>query len=101
MPDLLFQNLSTVQSNLQPTPTTLASAATVSPSTRLTIVTGTTAIATIVPPVSGYHELAMVFTNAAPAAFLTTGNVLTAVAPVTNVPSEFFFNPLTGKYFGK
>jgi len=98
--DLNHQNLATVQSGLQPKPVTLASAATVAPTTFLTLVTGSVAIGTITPPVSGQHMLIMIHTNAAPATYLTTGNVLTAVVPTQNLPSFFFYDPAQGKYYG-
>jgi hypothetical protein len=95
-----FQQLSTVQSPLQPTPVTLASAATIAPTTFLTLVTGTTAIANITPPVTGTHLLAIVHTNGAPATYLTTGNILTAVVPTQNIPCFFIYDPIQAKYYG-
>lgn len=99
MTDLLFQQLSTVQSDKEPTPPTIASAATIAPQTLVTFVTGTVAIATIVPPVSGAHMLVLIFTNASPAVMLTTGNVKVATAPVQNVPVLFFWDPVTSLYW--
>jgi hypothetical protein len=101
MPDLLFQNLSTVQSDKQPKPGTLASAATVVPTGFITMISGTVAIATITPPVSGAHMLCFIATAASPTAFATTGNVATAVAMVQFVPCFLVYNPATGKYYGK
>jgi hypothetical protein len=99
MIDALFQQLSTVQSNLQPTPKTIAAAATITPDTFLTLVTGTTALATITPPVAGTHMLALSFTATNPSAFTTTGNILTASTPATNGAITFMiYNPITGKY---
>lgn len=100
MSDLEHQNLATVQSGLQPKPVTLASATTVAPSTFITFVTGTTAIATITPPVSGSHMLIFVHTDAAPATYVTTGNVLTAVVPTQNLPTFLFYDPKQAKYIG-
>jgi hypothetical protein len=100
--DLNFQNMSTVQNNLQPAPVTVAAAATISPTTFLTIVTGTTAIATITPPVTGTHMLAIVASATNFSGFLTTGNIL--LASLTNSTvwanrvSLFVYNPLTAKY---
>lgn len=99
MADLNFQNFSTVQSNQQPMPVTVASAATFVPTGFLTIVTGTEQLETITPPVSGVHLLALVFTNAAPGAFLTTGNIANAVTPTQNVPTFLLYNPLAGTYY--
>ncbi len=100
MSDALFQNFSTVQNNLQPTPVTLAAATTIAPSTLLTIVSGTAQIGTITPPVTGQHLLFLVFTDVTPGTTLTTGNINNAVVPTQNVPSAFLYNPATAKYYG-
>jgi hypothetical protein len=97
MADLDFQNYSTVQSNQQKNPATFATAATITPVGRLTFITGTAAtVATIVPPVSGYHELVFIFSVGAN--LNITGNILNAATAVSNVPVLFFYNPLTAKY---
>ena len=100
MSDLLFQNFSTVQNLSQPMPVSLAAATTIAPSTLLTIVSGTTQVATITPPVTGQHLLFLVFTDATPGTTLTTGNINNAVVPTQNVPSMFLYNPITAKYYG-
>lgn len=94
------QDFSSHQNNLQPTPTTLASATTIAPTTLTTIITGTLAVATITPPLTGQHVLYLIFTDASPATTLTTGNISNAVIPTVNVPSTFLYNPITGKYWG-
>lgn len=99
MSDLLHQDLNVAQSDKQPYPPTLASAATIAPQNRFNFVSGTTAIATITPATSGYHEVVLCFTNAVPAAFLTTGNILTAYAPAQNRPVTLYYDPATGKYY--
>lgn len=100
MTDLLFQNISTVQSDKQPTPVTVAAAATIAPTTFLTFVTGTTAIATITPPVSGAHMLALVFTTTQSGQFLTTGNIQQSTTTATaNVPVFMVYDPATAKYY--
>lgn len=102
MSDLNFQNFSTVQSALQPQPNTLTAAATVAPTTLITFITGTTAVATITPPVTGQHILCLVATLTNWAGCVTTGNIL--VASITNGTTwanklNFFaYNPTTGKY---
>jgi len=101
MSDLLSQNFSTVQSGLQPLPPTIASAATIAPTTKLTFLTGTTQVATITPPVSGYCELTLCFTNASPGAFLTTGNIQTAYQPIQNRPIDLCYDPSSGKWWVK
>src|SRR6266852_6292546 len=81
--DLQFQQLSTVQNNLQPFPVTLASAATIAPTTGLTFVTGTVAVTVITPPVTGYHLLVLIFTNASPTAMATGGTGPGAIKATT------------------
>jgi hypothetical protein len=98
--DLNFQNLSTVQNSLQPKPNTIASATTIAPVTFLTFVTGTLQVATITPPVTGQHMIALCFTDASPGTMLTTGNVLTAVVPTQNIPCLMFYDPNQAKYYG-
>jgi hypothetical protein len=102
MSDLLHQNIATVQSLQQPTPVSLTAAATIAPTTFLTILTGTTAIATITPPVTGTHMLAVISKTTNWEGAVTTGNIL--VASITNSVlwldkvSLFVYNPITGKY---
>lgn len=103
MSDLNWQDLSTVQSEQQQKPVTVASATSVGSliKTFLTVVTGTTAIATITPPVSGSHMLALVFTNANPGGVTTGGNIANAVDPAQYVPVLLFYNPLTAVYYAQ
>lgn len=97
--DLVFQNFSTVQSNQQQFPSTIASATTVAPISLITFLTGTTGVATITPPVTGQHMLVFIYTNGSPGALATSGNILAAVTPVQNVPLLLFYDPLTAKYW--
>lgn len=103
MSDLEFQNISTVQSNLQPTPKTITAAATVAPTTFVTFIAGTTAIATITPPVTGAHMICIIATSTNWAGAVTTGNII--VASVTNSTlwqnkANFFcYDPVTAKYY--
>jgi hypothetical protein len=99
MADLDFQNFSTVQNSTQLSPKTIASAATIVPTTKLTFVTGTVAVATITPPVTGYHELSFIFTNAAPAALPITGNIHAAYTPIQNQAFTLYYDPSTAKYW--
>ena len=99
MSDLLFQNLSTVQSDKQPLPATIASAATISPSTFLTFITGTVQIANITPPVSGSCMIALVFTNANPGAFLNTGNIESTKDPAQNELVLMVYDPITAQWY--
>lgn len=100
MSDLNHQNFSTVQSDQQQAPNTLASAATLAPSTFLTFVSGTVAVSTITPPVSGQHMLVFIYTDATPTAMTTTGNIHAAVVPTVNLPTLMFYDPVGKKYYG-
>ena len=99
MSDLAFQQLSTVQSNLQPTPPTIASATTISPITRLTFITGTTVIQIINPFTTGYHEIVLIFTSATPGAFGVAGNIKTAAQPVQNIPVTLQYDPISALWW--
>jgi hypothetical protein len=97
MPDLEFQNLSTVQNNLQPLPKTVASAATIAPTGLITVVSGTAAIANITPPVTGAHMLVLIPSGAF--TMVATGNIALAMAAATvSQPVLMFYNPATAKY---
>lgn len=97
--DLNFQKLNPTQSDKLILPVTLASAATIAPTTRLTFVTGTTQVATITPPVTGYHELLLCFVTAGPGAFLTSGNIQIAYQPIINRPILLCYDPVSAKYW--
>lgn len=99
MSDLMHQDFGVAQSDKQQLPVTVASAATIVPRTRLTFVTGTVAVANITPPTSGYCELLLCFTNAAPALMLTTGNIQFAYQPIQNRPILFCYDPTTAKWW--
>lgn len=77
-------------------PQTLASAATVAPTTFLTVLTGNTAVATVTPPVSHSHMLAFVF--AGTAGVVATGNIATAKASVVGEAMLLIYNPAAAKY---
>ena len=99
--DLNYQNLSSVQGASQPKPNTIASAATIAPTSFISFISGTTAIATITPPADGQHELVFIFTTTTPVAFTTTGNIKTVATPSTSVPVLLFYDPSTAKYYVK
>jgi len=99
MNDSDFQDLSTVHSPIQKKPPTIASAATIAPTMRCSFISGTTAIATVTPPINAYHELVMIFTAATPTAFTTTGNIKAVATPTQNLPVNLRYNPLEGKYY--
>lgn len=103
MSDALFQNISSVQSSLQPTPVTFVAAATIAPTTYVSFIAGTTALATITPPVTGQHSLVIIATSTNWAGAVTTGNIM--VASVTNSTlwedkaNLFVYDPATAKYY--
>jgi hypothetical protein len=90
--DSLFQQLSTVQDNLQPTPPTVTAAATISPTTFLTVLTGNTAVGTINPPIPGTHMLCIV--PGTTTGFTTGGNIVGGTTTVANRAYLFVYNPL-------
>lgn len=77
-------------------PVTLVSAATIAPTSFLTILTGNTAVATITPPVPFGHMIALQF--AGTAGVVATGNVGIAVASVVGQAMLLVYNPDTQKY---
>jgi hypothetical protein len=104
MSDLDFQAFSTVQNkNQQTQPSTIVAAATIAPVNFLTFVAGTTAVATITPPVTGVHMLAIVATSTNWAGAVTSGNII--AASVTNSElwldkvNLFVYNPINAKYY--
>jgi hypothetical protein len=96
MPDLNFQDLSTVQSGLQPKPVTVTAAATIAPTTFLTLLTGATAVTTITPPVTGTHMLCIVPGGAT--GFAAGGNVTGGTTTVASRACLLVFNPATNGY---
>lgn len=101
MSDLLSQNLSTVQTDKQPLSPTIASAATIAPTTKMTFLTGTVQLETITPYTSGYQEITLCFTDANPGAFVTTGNIKTAYTPIQNRPIDLCYDPSSNKWWVK
>lgn len=99
MGELQTYQFSTHQSEKQPLPVTLASATTVTPTTRLTFFTGTAQLENITPPLNGHHELVFIFTNGAPGAFVTTGNIKSAYTPIQNRAVLLEYDPITAKYW--
>ncbi len=98
--DLNFQKCSTVQSNEQPLPVTMAMAATIAPSTFLTFLTGTVPVATITPPVTGSCMLAFVATTAATTVVtLTTGNIIIASTFVPSKVLYMTYDPSSAKWY--
>lgn len=96
MSDLQFQDISTVQSDKQPKPVTLTAAATIAPTTFLTVLSGNTAVTTITPPVTGTHMLAIV--PGTTTGFAAGGNVVGGTTTVASRAVLLVYNPLTGNY---
>lgn len=97
-PDLLFQNLSTVQNKVQPQPPTIASAATIAPTHFLTRVSGTAAIVNITPPIDGAHMLVLVPTGAF--TMTAAGNIAFLMGAATvGQPVLLFYDPTVAKYY--
>ncbi len=92
-------NIGQPQSEQNNNPNTIAAAATIAPVHAMTFLTGTTQVATITPPMPGYHELTLVFTNGAPGALLTSGNIHDAYTPIQNRPFKVYYDPNTQKYW--
>lgn len=91
-----WQQLSTVQGPAAPKPITVASAATIVPTTFLTVLTGNVAVVNITPPVTHGHMLAVQFAGIA--GVTAAGNIATAKASVAGEIILFVFNPVTQKY---
>jgi hypothetical protein len=77
-------------------PVTLASAATIAPVSFYTVLTGNVAVATITPPVTHSHMLAIEF--AGTGGVVATGNIKTATASVVGQVMLLIYNSATGKY---
>lgn len=92
-------NIAEPQSEQNAEPNTIASAATIAPVHKFTFVSGTVQLANITPPMPGYHELVLCFTNGAPGAFLTTGNIKSAYTPIQNRPCRLHYVPQENKYY--
>lgn len=99
MSDLLFQNLSTVQSNQQPKTPTIASAATIAPTSFITKVTGTVQVATITPPVTGQCLIGLIFTDVNPGAFLDSGNIEATKDPAQNELVLLGYDPVAAQWY--
>lgn len=103
--DLYAQNFSTIQTEQQPKPVTLASAASITPTGKMTFVTDTVQVADIVPPnAKAYCEVSLCFTDAAPGAFLTNGTsypIKTAYQPIQNRPIDLCWDPISEYWWVK
>lgn len=97
MSDLNFQNFSTVQDNQQPKPVTITAAATISPTTFISRITGNTPVATITPPVTGSHMLCIIAGTTT--GFTSGGNVAGATTTVADRAYLFIYDPLASTYY--
>lgn len=85
--------------SVKPIEKTIAAATTIAPTTQITIVTGTTSVATITPPWPGFAgSLDLVFTDASPGATTTSGNIALATTVVTNKPVRMTYSPTLTKW---
>lgn len=99
-------NFYTAQSEKQPLPNTIASAAAIAPVHKFTRVTGTVQITSIVPPdPGGYCELTLVFTSAYAGALttgvVTRGGIAVAYTSVADRPIDICYDPRTGLWYPK
>lgn len=97
MDDSDFQDLSTVQSKQQPTPVRMAAAATIAPTTFITVLAGNTAVATITPPVAGSHMLCIIPNTTT--GFTTGGNVSGGTTTVSGRAYLFVYDPVNATYY--
>ena len=95
----------TAQSEQQPAPTTIASAATITPTQKFTRITGTTPVTKINPPVDAYHELTFVWTTGTANGFNTGGSgsgaIAVAYTTIADRPIDLCYDPRTGLYYPK
>jgi hypothetical protein len=102
MSDLAHANLGVAQSDKQPLPPTIAAAATIAPATRFMFLTGTTSVANITPPTSGYCEVILCFTDNSPGAFATNGSdhpIKVAYQPIVNRPILMCYDPISNYWW--
>jgi hypothetical protein len=94
------QNFLPIQTRQQAKPPTIASAATFVPLHRFQFVSGAVQLQNITPnDAQAYQEIVLVFTNAGPGLFLTTGNIFTAYQPIQNRPVTLYYDPSTAKWY--
>jgi hypothetical protein len=91
-----WHQLSTVQGPTSPRGNTVPSAATIAPTTFLTLLSGNVAISTITPPVPFGHMLAFLFAGAA--GVIAGGNIATAKVSVAGECMLLIYNPAQAKY---
>ena len=98
----LMKQLASLGTDKSPRPVTIASAATVAPTTYLSVITGTTAITTITIPYAGFQgTLAFVWTDAGTltSCIGTGGNIAVASTPVRYKVMFLTYNPIAVKWY--
>lgn len=86
--------------SVKPIEATIASATTIAPTCQITFVTGTVAVATITPPWAGFAgSLDFIFTDASPAATLTTSNIQLATTVVRYKPLRMTYSQINSKWY--
>lgn len=98
------EDFDSAQSEQNSKPTTIASAATITPQHKFTRITGTTPITRIVPPnPGGYCEITLIFTSAYATAIntgvATQGGIAVAQTSVANSPITLSYDPRTGLWY--
>lgn len=96
IPVVDWQQLTPYAGPSSPKPVTIASAATIAPTTFHTILTGNNAVVNITPPVDFAHMLAIQFAGIA--GVTAAGNILTAKASIAGMIILFVYNPVIAKY---
>jgi len=76
-----------------------AAATTIFPKTDVAYITGSTAIATIVPPYEGFSGLLFVVATTTGLTAVTTGNVQTAVTFTQYKPTTLIYSKLNAKWY--
>ena len=85
---------------VKPIETSFAAAATIAPTSQISIVSGTIAVKTITPPWDGFAgSLDFIFTDATPGTTLTTGNIAIASTPVTNKALRMTYSRINAKWY--
>lgn len=78
----------------------LVTATTISPKSDVVFVSGTTAVATIIPPFEGFSGMIfIVATDAAGFATTTAGNIQLVVSLTTNVATAFIYSKKNAKWY--
>lgn len=78
----------------------LVTATTISPKSDVVFISGTTAVATIIPPFEGFSGiLFIVATDAAGFATTTAGNIQLVVSLTANVATAFIYSKKNAKWY--